>query len=361
MKMKLSDKHRFLLKGFMLSALAAIAGMLTSCDSMIFDDQGDCSVHYRLSFRYTKNILNTDAFGSQVTDVNVALYDSNGNMVYRKSETRELSTENSFSMDVDVAPGRYDIIAWCEGPALTDEAVSFSLEGQNLGDALTLSGATLPLTEKDGRYFSDKDIKPLYYGSVSNVEFPDTYGDVAIEPISLTRDTNRLTVQLQNLNGAPIDPAILEVELEGSNSSMNSENQLTGDRKFTYTPWYIRSTYSDPEMTPGTKGTVADGNIPNGVQAELSTGRFMVGVEQQLTIRLKDTHEQILSIPLVQYLLLVRGQYQQAVSPQDYLDRYVEFSIVFFIDEAYVWDRSKIYINNWRVVPTQQGGIQYED
>ncbi|MDE6522597.1 MAG: FimB/Mfa2 family fimbrial subunit [Muribaculaceae bacterium] len=359
--MKLSDKYRFLLKGTMLSALVAIAGALTSCDSVIFDEQGDCSVHYRLSFRYTKNILNADAFGSQVTDVNVAIYDSNGTMVYKITESRDLTTDNDFFIDVDIDPGRYDIVAWCEGQAVADDAISFTLEGQNLGDAMTLSGANLPLSEENGTLFSDKDIKPLYYGSLTDVEFPDSYGIVEIEPIPLTRDTNRLTVQLQNLNGAPIDPAILDVKLEGSNSSINYENQIIGNTKFTYTPWYIRSTYSDPEMTPATRPSVADGDIPNGVQAELSTGRFMVGVEQQLTISLKDTGDKILSIPLVQYLLLVRGQAQQTISAQDYLDRYVEFSIVFFIDEAYVWDRSKIYINNWRVVPPQNGGIQYED
>ncbi len=357
--MKLPNSCRFLMKGFLLPAAIAAAGCLTSCDSVIFDDQGDCSVHYRLSFKYTNNILNADAFCSQVNDVNVALYDGSGNMVYKKTESRDLSDVNDFFMEVDVAPGRYDIVAWCEGPSVIEDAVSFSLSGQNIGDAIQSSTATLPLTESDGSYFSNKDIRPLFYGSLNNVEFPDTYGVIDIEPISLTRDTNHLTIQLQNMNGAPIDPAVLEVELEGSNSTIDYQNQLAGNVKFTYTPWYIRSTYSDPEMTPETRQTVADGNLPNGVQAEISTGRFMVGMEQQLTIRIKNAEEPILSIPLVQYLLLVRGQYQQAVSAQDYLDRYVDFSIVFFIDEAYVWDRSKIFINNWRVVPPQQGGIDY--
>lgn len=358
--MKLSKKCRLLLKGSLISALLSLAGVLTACDSMIYEEQGDCSVHYRLSFRYTKNILNTDAFGSQVTDVNVALYDSNGKMVYKKSEKRDLSTENNFLMDVDVKPGNYDIIAWCVGQPMTDDAVAFTLAGQELGDNIQSSAASLPLTEIAGSYVSNHDIKPLYYGKLTNVEFPDSYGNINIEPIYLTRDTNRVMVQLQNLNGAPIDPDQLIIELQGRNSVMNWDNQLASDRIFIYNPWYVRSTYSDPEMSPETKGSIADGNIPNGVQAELTTGRFMVGVEQQLTIRLKNSDDVILSIPLVEYLLLVRGQYEQASSAQDYLDRYIEFSIVFFIDEAYVWDRSKIYINNWRVVPPQNGGIQYE-
>ena len=359
--MKLSFNCHILKKGFIASAIIAIAGALTSCDSLFFDEQGDCSVHYRLSFRYTKNIMNSDAFGSQVTDVNVALYDRNGNMVYRKTASRTLTETNDYSMELDVAPGTYDIIAWCEGQSLGENPSSFSLEGQNLGDAISLSGASLPLSEVEGMTVSNRDIRPLYYGRSNGVEFPDTYGDVNLPPISLTRDTNHLTIQLQNLNGAPIDSSIIDVQLEGANSQLNAENQLKGDLKFTYTPWYIRSTFSDPEKTPDTRVSIADGNIPNGVQAELTTGRFLVGHEQQLTIRVKGHEEPILSIPLVQYLLLVRGYYEQAVSAQDYLDRYVDFSIVFFLDEAYVWDTPKLYINNWRVVPTQNGGIDYQD
>ena len=359
--MKLPFKCHVLNKGLFASVILTAASSLTSCDSLFFDEQGDCSVHYRLSLRYTKNILNTDAFGSQITDVNVALYDSNGNMVYKKTESRSLSETNDYWMDLDVAPGVYDIIAWCEGESLGDDSVAFSLEGQNLGDAISLSGASLPLSQVGGLSVSDKDIRPLYYGRNNKVVFPDTYGTVNLDPISLTRDTNHLTVQLQNMNGAPIDSSMIEMQLEGANSQLNSENQLKGDVKFTYTPWYIRSTFSDSEITPGTKASIADGNLPTGVQAELTTGRFMVGQEQQLTIRVKGSDTPILSIPLVQYLLLVRGHYEQASSAQDYLDRYVDYSIVFFLDEGYVWNKTRIYINNWRVVPTQNGGIDYQD
>lgn len=37
--------------------LALVALGVTSCDSAIYDSEGDCSVHYRVGFRYTKNEL----------------------------------------------------------------------------------------------------------------------------------------------------------------------------------------------------------------------------------------------------------------------------------------------------------------
>lgn len=344
-----------------MSACMSLAGALTSCDKMIFDDQGDCSVQYRLSFRYTKNILNADAFGSQVTDINVALYDSSGKMVYKKSEHRNPSIENEFYMDIEVAPGNYDIVAWCEGRSLNESAESFTLTGQNIGNNISSSGAYLTLQERNGAYYSSRDLNRLYYGFSKNVEFADSYGVIDIDPVYLTRDTNHITVQLQNMFGMPIDANMVSFEIEGRNSELNWQNLLEGDKAFTYTPWIVRPVFSDnpvykedgEDTEDKTRNTMADSQIPNGIQAEFTTSRLMAGVEQRLTVRLKETGEEILSIPMVEYLLLVRGYYEEAKSPQDYLDRYDDFSMLFFIDEGYNWIRSRVFINNWRVVPPQ--------
>lgn len=353
--MTLSTAGCKLKKALLSAAIISFAVLMSSCDSLFFDDEGDCSVHYLLSFRYTKNILNADAFGSQVTDVNVAFYDSNGKMLYKKSEHRTLTTENDFKMEVDVAPGQYDIIAWCEGSSVIDSATSFVLQGQNIGDSKVNSGAYLQLEEENGMFFHDKDINRLYYGILKNVEFPDSYGKIDIEPISLTKDTNHLTLQLQNINGDPVDPDQLIFEIEGENSELNWENALVGNKKFTYTPWAVESTYSTNEEPSRT--TMADGEIPNGVLAEFTMGRILANKGQRMTVRIKGDEKPIISIPLVEYLLLVRNHYEEAVSAQDYLDRYDDFTMLFFIDESYTWVKSRIYINNWRVVPPQEEHI----
>ena len=355
--MKLSDSYLLIKKGVLIPlAFMAIVGT-SSCDSVIFDEQGDCSVHYRLSFRYTKNILNADAFSSQVSVVNVAMYDQDGRMVYRKCEQRQLTEENDFRMDVDVSPGTYDIIAWCEGPSVMSDAKSFIIEGQDLNSNMHSSGAYLQLSGSEGYYYSDQDINRLYFGALDNVEFADTYGTVDIEPIYLTKDTNHITVQLQNMDGMPIDPAILSFTIECANSRLNWQNHVVGDLSFIYMPWAVESTLTGNQS----RATLGDSELPSGVIAEFSTGRLLVGTEQYLTVKLKDGADDIFRIPLVQYLLLVRGHYSQALSEQDYLDRCDDFTLTFFVDEAYTWIKSKIYINNWRVVPTQNGGIDYED
>lgn len=346
--MKLPNASRFLPQSLMTVAISITAMVMSSCDSMIYDDEGDCSVHYRVSLRYVKNMLDADAFGSQVTEVNLALYDKQGNMVLHKKEQRTPTTDNNYYIEVDVKPGTYDIIAWCEGKSVINDAVSFSLAGQDYG-SLQESGATLPLQDGPEGKYSGKDINRLYHGIERDVEFIDSYGVVNIDPVYLTKDTNHITISLLNVDGSEIDPNIISFELEGANSEIDWNNSLVGDTKFTYVPWSLVPTHA----VTGTE-TKAE-PVTNGVKAEITTGRIMADIEQILTVKRTDTDETIFRIPLVEYLMLVRNEYQQATSNQDYLDRYDDFTMVFFLQEGYTWMKTRILINGWRRVPPQNG------
>lgn len=327
-----------------------MAFMMSSCDSMIYDDQGDCSVHYRIHLRYTKNILNADAFGSQVTDVNVALYDQSGNLVLHKSEKRSLTVDNDYYMDVDVLPGTYDILAWCGGKSTVQDAVSFAIENNNAGMNITQCYSELPLDNREESLYSESDIDRWFHGLSSDVVFADSYGIIDIPPVYLTKDTNHLTVVLQNLDGSELDPSTYNFTLEGKNSKLDWHNDLIGDTKFEYIPWSKRSIVAGYESS-----TKADGDLPDGILAEFTTGRILHDVEQKLTVKNTETGDVIFSIPLVEYLLLVRSNYEQMTSDQDYLDRFDDFSLVFFLQGG-TWMKSRILINGWRIVPPQ-GGI----
>ena len=69
-----------------------------------------------------------------------------------------------------------------------------------------------------------------------------------------------------------------------------------------------------------------------------------------LTIRNIEKDETVLSIPLVDYALLVKGQYNRTMDDQEYLDRQDEYALTFFLDEGNQWMNSFIYINSWRIV-----------
>jgi hypothetical protein len=69
-----------------------------------------------------------------------------------------------------------------------------------------------------------------------------------------------------------------------------------------------------------------------------------------LTIWNIEENEQVLSIPIADYALLVKGNYNSAMSNQEYLDRQDEYNMTFFLDEGGKWLSASIIINSWRVV-----------
>ncbi len=356
--MKMSDINHLLptrLRHLSLS-LVAVAGM-ASCDSVIYDDEGDCSVHYRISFRYVKNMLGADAFGPQVTDINLQVYDQHGKLVLSKSEKRNPTEANDFLMEVDLQPGTYDLLAWCEGESLNPDATRFSISGGGEGN-LTGCSASLPLSGSGSDLYSDRDITRLYHGFADDVVFPDTYGQVDIAPLYLTKDTNHITVLIQNLDGSGIDETDLSISLEADNSVIEWNNDVAGAPAFVYRPWWQQSTVISPGEDTGvapdsrTSG-LASGGEYHGLMAELTTSRLLSDREQYLTVKKTETGETLIRIPLIQYLLLVKGKYPGVKTDQDYLDAYDDFTMMFFMSDDQTWLKSRVIINGWRIVPPQ--------
>ena len=65
---------------------------------------------------------------------------------------------------------------------------------------------------------------------------------------------------------------------------------------------------------------------------------------------LSRTEVSIINIPLIDYALMVKGNYNKSMSDQEYLDRQDSYDLVFFIDENHKWQAASVFINSWRVV-----------
>ena len=85
--------------------LAAIVCALTllGCDSVIYDGEGDCSVNYRVKFRYDMNLKFADAFAREVESVTLYLLDGGGRVVWQRTESGEALGKEGYAMEVDVA------------------------------------------------------------------------------------------------------------------------------------------------------------------------------------------------------------------------------------------------------------------
>lgn len=89
--------------------------------------------------------------------------------------------------------------------------------------------------------------------------------------------------------------------------------------------------------------------------AELTVSRLVdrdwsVNSKPMLTIRKVENGELVARIPIIDYALLVKGNYNRAMSDQEYLDRQDEYNMTFFLDENSHWLATTIIINSWRVV-----------
>lgn len=333
--------------------LGMIALGIASCDSAIYDGEGDCTVHYRVGFRYTKNMLGGDAFGPQVTRVHLYVFDKQGRPVTNRTVDRQPTEDNNFFIELDVQPGKYDLLAWCEGESPISGAASFIIGGGNTPASIGDLGALLPLQGDDASgLYSDCDLTRLYHGMATDVDFPDTYGTVDIRPIYLTRDTKHLSVLLQNTDGSPIGRDDFSFAIEAANNELDYRNTVISETSFSYRPW---STELTSATFDGDGSEVASSarvqTEANGLLAELTTGRLVAGRAPKLVVR-NSKGEDVIRINLIRYLLLVKSKYQGDNSDQNYLDCYDDHTMMFFIENG-TWAKAKVYINNWRIVPPQ--------
>ncbi len=322
----------------------ALAGCMAfcGCEQQLFEYEEDCTTYYKVKFRYDYNMKYADAFAHEVDYVTLYLLDGNGTIVWQKTEEGDVIKADGYMMDVDIVPGTYSLLAW----AGTKDKKSWTIPEANVGTGLT---CTLNDSKtSDGESYMDKDIDRLFHGWLPNQEFielPETGGTI-IYDVSLVKDTNHFMVVLQQLSdNFEMNKDDYDIYITDSNSKMNWDNSLISTYPTTYYTWY--KTDASADMSTGEKTKASD---INAVVAELTIPRLVVGQKPTLTVYNRVEDDVTLSIPLLEYVMLVKGYYNREMPDQEYLDRQDEWQMVFFLDEGSRWINTYIYINSWRVV-----------
>ena len=326
---------------------------LTGCNGLIYDDEGDCDPYYKVKFVYDTNLKFTDAFATEVSEVTLYVVDpSTGEIVWQRHEEGDILRSGNYMMDVDVEPGNYDLIAWC-GEGHTS---SFTV-----ADANERGGLRCMLTDREaaseGEAHVRNELRRLFHGKSENVEFEDEQG-VHVKTVRLIKDTNDLHIMLQHLSGEDVDHRDFTMTVTGTNGHMDWDNSLLPDDKLTYFAHTMYSGTAGVEVPDYTKpeGERHQGRAITQVGAavgHLSLSRLMEDDDLFVKIYNKEGG-QIVSRPLSEYALLVRGKYEHPdgtpLTGQEYLDYQDDYSMVFFLDENGRWMNTYIYINSWRVV-----------
>lgn len=339
-----------------LLLLTLLVGAITSCDSILDYDEGDCSIEYCVKFKYDYNMEEVDVFAQQVRTVTLYAFDDNNNLVYQKTDQGELLGDEDYAMTVDIDPSKFHLIAWA---GLNDESFAVpllypqqsqieELKVKTLRKAVTRSEAE----NEKGNYIVEQELHSLWHGEVKNGPATRS-GRQQISTVSLVKNTNsiRIVVAQVNRSGGPMTKALtaetFKCEIYDDNGYMDYDNSLLNDNLLTYKPFVVKS------ETVRSRA-FSEANEPAGeydaIVSEISVARLMADKAPELTIKNAKTQEALFHISnLVKYLeKLQQEKYKDRhYSLQEYLDREDTYSIIIFVDEGLALIKTVVDINNW--------------
>lgn len=286
---------------------------------------------------YKAHIEGGNAFVERVDCLTLLIYDAAGNYVRTITETNPDNLHDEFwRMKIDLTPGQYTLVTY-GGMACDDASFNFVTEpapGSKLTDIKVAMDPSV-LTAPDGTR-----LHPLFYGRLEDITV--SQDDLERRPVTveMMKDTNNVRILLQNVSGEPVDDTDLEyVITDNRNSLFDWDNNLLPVEPFSYMPWahgnceYIF--YPDEE-----------GVISTAAYAEFSTSRFTPESEAVLTI--SHNGKEILSIPLIQYLLMLKSQEFASMEPQEFFDRESRWNVIFFLQNG-KWLKTRFVVNDWTV------------
>ena len=221
--------------------LAAFVLSLAACDRLVYEEEGDCEVNYRLRFVYNMNLKWADAFPSEVHSVHLYAFDSRGLFVKEFTANGEAVDREDYRMLLDLEPGRYTLVAWCgmENEGVSDRSftVPVPVAGQTRLEELTC--ALNVKSDSEAAQYSDTMLRFLYHG-IQEVDLPAVYNGDFDYTIYLTKDTNHIRIILQQLSGEDMDPEEFTFRIEDANGWLGHDNRMLGTDRVVYRPWADR-------------------------------------------------------------------------------------------------------------------------
>lgn len=349
--MKLSDFIRVKMTAVLPMVVAVLA--LSSC-GMVYEDEGDCNTYCDVRFVYDRNMEFADAFASKVEAVDLYVFDADGKFLRQVSERGDALKADGYRMPLDLQPGQYTVLAWC---GLNGELDSYDVPEPTPG-VTTLQEMQCRLADRQttGGETVVGEIDNLFHG-MTTFTLPDEEGRHTYT-VELTKNTNNVRVVLQNTSGEPLNVDDFVFTITDENGLLDYDNSVLDDELLSYHPFYTA------QGTAGVDTGDDSGAITSvsAAVAEFTVSRLFKDKDTQtrLTITRLDpdnagAYETVLSIPLVDYALLVKGYYNRDMDDQEYLDRQDEYNLVFFLDADGDWLSSSIIINSWKVVLSETG------
>lgn len=314
---------------------ALMAIVLPACSGIIYDDLEPCPHGVSLRFVYDHNMEFANSFHQQVDCLTLYIYDAQGYFVDKVEAPADSLKYENYRMQLDLEKGDYRLIAY---GGLACEEHSFSVVEEPVATRASLD-TDLQVAMDEGALGTQ--LHDLYYGDLKITVEANGYVE---NTLFLMKNTNNIRVMLQQVdNQITLDNRNFNFAITDDNTLMDHENNLVPNGTVNYTPW--------------AQGTIAVGTTEEAGEeakvayAEFSTGRLVERAVQapRLMVTAKGTGKEVINIPLINYLLLLKSERYAQMGAQEFLDRESDWSLIFFIDQDGNWMRTHIVINDWVV------------
>ena len=326
--------------GLMLATLFVALSTSSCKEGFIYEGEGDCGVYYNIEFKYDYNMKFADAFSKEVKSIALYVF-QNDTLVKSVVESNEAAIgADGFAIALELEAGSYELLAWA---GLQSEE-SFDLLADVEVGKTTKQQLQVMVKSAEGRV--SQDLKPLFHGTMP-LEVTSTPGTYT-ETMSLVKDTNVVRIVLQQMSDGVVAEKF-RYEISADNGKLDWNNDVIEGNGLLYEPWSVSTGTAEVDPDYGTNAVTRADQVSVAV-AEFTLNRMIDGSSPILTIWNIEENEKVLSIPVADYALLVKGQYNAQMSNQEYLDRQDEYNMTFFLDEDGDWLSASIIVNSWRVV-----------
>jgi len=203
-------------KSALVISLFALALLTQRCT---VDDLSVCGLN--LTFTYDYNTSATDKFSTDVSTVDVYVFDENGALVDKFIGDFSDHKRNSMKLYLDSDkfhfPGSYTFVAWGE---IENRLFDVANSQDNLSMSVSLStpASVLNYTDEPDR---------MFFGRIDNVELNRTNN--ARQNISLMNNVKNITVTARGLPyaAAPSVEPEFEISIQANNRAFNNTDNLT--------------------------------------------------------------------------------------------------------------------------------------
>lgn len=342
------------------AALALLLGV-SSC-GMMEDDQSDCPQELRVDFKYDMNMKFADALQHEVKTVTLYAYDHNGRLALEKQDrVADIINRGGYMTVNELMPGEYTLKVWAEGDVRYTDSYVYG-KPETRANEISVLTSRINRSERTVNH----DLTGLYHGLNATADLNLKGFGVKTATVDLTKDTNIIRVVLQNASGKKLNVEDFDFYIDDDNSFLAYDNTpiTRGDMSkasamaptslpedsITYLPWskYDGIVGDDHKV----EARAADGTSTqlSAVVAEFTVNRLFMEKHPRLRVVNRSDKKTVFNIPMKDYILLVKGNYNHQMTDQEYLDREDTYDFVFFIDDNHNWLSASIFINSWRVV-----------